>query len=145
MTGPLLHQCDGCDRRAPWDVRWRWFGSYRDLEAGSPVTRLCSPACLPLARAKGGRFRSLPALTDDEAAAWTRAAAVSDLAAQVAQVVERDGHQDQASAARAVGRTWQCGEFQLAVAEARIAGLLKAVRRRRTGTVELQPVPQASA
>jgi hypothetical protein len=48
--GRLLHCCCICGRLAPWGDGWSYYGSYKDLEDGTPVPKFCSEVC----KAKGG-------------------------------------------------------------------------------------------
>ena len=44
-TGQLLHCCAVCDKLAPWDYNWSWYGSYKEMEDGTPVQKFCSDKC----------------------------------------------------------------------------------------------------
>ena len=40
-----LHECSICGKQGPWTNEWEWFGSYKQIDDGEPVTKICSPAC----------------------------------------------------------------------------------------------------
>lgn len=47
------HTCSACQRTAPWDDGWGWYGSYADLDAGTTIVKTCSPACFTEAKRTG--------------------------------------------------------------------------------------------
>jgi predicted nucleic acid-binding Zn ribbon protein len=42
---PRSHQCSICSKVAPWSDEWTWYGSYRQIDDGEPVVKLCSASC----------------------------------------------------------------------------------------------------
>jgi hypothetical protein len=40
-----VHVCTICEKSAEWSPAWTWYGSYRQLDDGEPVVKLCSAAC----------------------------------------------------------------------------------------------------
>ena len=48
------HTCTVCRVVGPWGPSWQWYGSYRDLDEGRPVAKICSDACRRSLRGKGG-------------------------------------------------------------------------------------------
>lgn len=44
MSG-ALHKCSVCHTEGVWTDSWVWYGSYRELDDGAPVVKLCSAKC----------------------------------------------------------------------------------------------------
>lgn len=44
----LLHDCETCGDRRPWDGGWRWYGRPDDIEEGRPIRKFCSEQCRPV-------------------------------------------------------------------------------------------------
>ena len=49
--GRAIHCCSTCGHRAPWDENWEWYGSYKDIDEGTPVAKFCSEKCKKMQRA----------------------------------------------------------------------------------------------
>lgn len=39
--GRPLHACCVCDQLEPWKKGWRWYGSEREIDDGTPVMKFC--------------------------------------------------------------------------------------------------------
>lgn len=48
------HTCTVCQKTAPWDEGWMWYGSYNDIDGGDPrmkwkrlkpIVKTCSDVC----------------------------------------------------------------------------------------------------
>jgi len=55
---PREHTCTICGTTGPWTEAWVWYGSYRQIDDGEPVVKLCSPPC----RAEFSKRRKLATL-----------------------------------------------------------------------------------
>jgi hypothetical protein len=42
-----LHVCSTCGREGIWDKNWSWHGSFEDIDDGRPLSKYCSPDCVP--------------------------------------------------------------------------------------------------
>jgi len=40
-----LHKCTVCGRVGKWGPSWSWYGSYRDIDEGRSVVKVCSDEC----------------------------------------------------------------------------------------------------
>lgn len=40
-----VHCCSVCGTVGLWGPSWQWFGSYKDLDEGKPIVKVCSEAC----------------------------------------------------------------------------------------------------
>lgn len=58
LVEPRSHQCTICGMIAPWSDAWVWYGSYRQIDDGEAIVKLCSPAC----RAEFSKRRKLASL-----------------------------------------------------------------------------------
>ena len=41
----MRHRCTICGRDGFWGPTWSWYGSYKQLDDGAPVVKICSDAC----------------------------------------------------------------------------------------------------
>lgn len=48
-----VHTCTECGREGFWDQNWTWYGSLQDEDEGTIRVKVCSPACMASAQAKG--------------------------------------------------------------------------------------------
>ena len=49
LRGAVLHKCTVCGIKDVWGAGWSWYGSWKLLEDGKPITRCCSEKCRQLA------------------------------------------------------------------------------------------------
>ena len=45
-----IHQCSVCGTFGPWGETWGWYGSYKMMDDGKEITKICSAACLQQAQ-----------------------------------------------------------------------------------------------
>ena len=79
----VIHECWACRKTGVWDIRWRWFGSWRDFDNGGKIIKLCSLACGDLAIQR----RCIAPLTDAERENWQAVGALSDAEAALLIVI----------------------------------------------------------
>lgn len=41
-----IHTCSVCDKEGTWSDTWAWRGSWKTMDNGDPVIKVCSDACL---------------------------------------------------------------------------------------------------
>lgn len=40
-----MHTCSICGKTEPWGRAWVWYGSYKRLDDGKPIVKMCSARC----------------------------------------------------------------------------------------------------
>ena len=40
-----IHQCSVCGARDAWREGWQWYGSYKDMDEGKPILKMCGDQC----------------------------------------------------------------------------------------------------
>lgn len=43
--GERYHTCSVCRKMGKWTASWSWYGSYKDLDDGKPIIKVCSEKC----------------------------------------------------------------------------------------------------
>jgi|DEB19_MinimDraft_2_1074335.scaffolds.fasta_scaffold25355_1 hypothetical protein len=40
-----LHTCTVCQVAGPWSSAWGWYGSWKQIDDGNPIVKICSESC----------------------------------------------------------------------------------------------------
>ena len=41
----VLHTCSLCGKVERWGETWEWYGSYKDIDDGKPIIKVCGQPC----------------------------------------------------------------------------------------------------
>lgn len=129
MTSPRhQHTCTVCGASGPWTARWRWFGSYSEIEAGKVVPRFCNAACY--AQVAHTIVPRMPTAAYDE---WKAICAMPELSAAIYMAVGETPGIGVGDAAAEAGTHFSTAAFKGALAPLLAAGLVRRRSRSRGG------------